>query len=58
MFAYGTFGRNGSSLTMSVHWGIVLQNFQDAWRLIFRGSTKQATIADQCSLKPRYRNRL
>jgi hypothetical protein len=31
---------------------IVLQNSQNAGRLIFRGKTKQATIADQCSLKP------
>jgi hypothetical protein len=31
---------------------IVLQNSQNAERLIFRGKTKQATITDQCSLKP------
>jgi hypothetical protein len=31
---------------------IVLQNSQNAGRLIFREKTKQATIADQCSLKP------
>src|SRR6266403_647426 len=31
---------------------IVLENSQNAGRLIFRGKTKQATIADQCSLKP------
>jgi hypothetical protein len=30
----------------------VLQNSQNAERLIFREKTKQATIADQCSLKP------
>jgi hypothetical protein len=37
---------------MSVAGGIVLQNSQNAERLIFRGKTKQATIADQCRLKP------
>jgi hypothetical protein len=31
---------------------IVLQKSQKALRLIFRQRTKQATIADQCSLKP------
>ena len=30
----------------------MLQNSQNAGRLIFREKTKQATIADQCSLKP------
>jgi hypothetical protein len=30
----------------------VLQKSQKALRLIFRQRTKQATIADQCSLKP------
>src|SRR5262245_44056243 len=29
----------------------MLQNSQNAERLIFRGKTKQATIADQCCLK-------
>jgi hypothetical protein len=37
---------------MSVVGGIVLQNSQNAERLIFREETKQATIADQYSLKP------
>jgi hypothetical protein len=32
--------------------GIVLQNSQNAGRLIFRGRTKQAAIADQRRLKP------
>src|ERR1700704_3113000 len=31
---------------------IELQNSQNAERPIFRGKTKQATSADQCSLKP------
>ena len=31
--------------------GIVLQNSQNAGRLISRGKTKQATIADRCNLK-------
>jgi hypothetical protein len=31
---------------------IVLQNSRNAGRLIFRGKTNQATITDQCSLKP------
>jgi hypothetical protein len=31
---------------------IVLQNSQNAERLIFREKTKLATSADQCSLKP------
>jgi hypothetical protein len=30
----------------------VLQKSQKALRLIFRQRTKQATIADQCSLRP------
>jgi hypothetical protein len=33
-------------------WQRVLQNSQNAERLIFREKTKQATIANQCSLKP------
>jgi hypothetical protein len=33
-------------------WPILLQKSQKAPRLIFRQRTKQATIADQCSLKP------
>jgi hypothetical protein len=33
-------------------WQILLQKSQKAPRLIFRQRTKQATIADQCSLKP------
>jgi len=31
---------------------IVLQKSQNALRLIFRGKTKQATIADRCARKP------
>src|SRR5216683_420805 len=37
---------------MSVHPLIVLQNSQNAERLIFREKTKQATIADQCASNP------
>jgi hypothetical protein len=37
---------------MSAIGGRVLQKSQNAGRLIFREKTKQATIADQCSLKP------
>jgi hypothetical protein len=33
-------------------WQILLQKSQKARRLIFRQRTKQATIADQCRLKP------
>jgi hypothetical protein len=37
---------------MSAFTKIVLQKSQKAQRLIFRQRTKQATIADRCSLKP------
>jgi len=36
---------------MSAFEGIVLQNSQNALRLISRKRTKQATIADRCALK-------
>src|SRR5258705_9685944 len=46
------FGRHERSYECPLIGGIALQNSQNAGRLIFRGKTKQATIADQCSLKP------
>jgi hypothetical protein len=52
MSRIGTKRTKRAGLTMSVVGGIVLQNSQNAGRLISRGKTKQATIADQCSLKP------
>jgi hypothetical protein len=45
------------SLTIGEGWSmpafvrIVLQNSQNAVRLIFREKTKQATIADRCALE-------
>src|SRR5882672_958824 len=46
------FGRHERSYECPLIGGIALQNSQNAGRLIFRGKKKQATIADQCSLKP------
>jgi hypothetical protein len=48
----GTFETCPPILRMSVHRGIVLQKSQKALLLIFRQSTKQAIVADQCGLKP------
>ena len=46
------FGRHERSYECPLIGGIALQNSQNAGRLIYRGKKKQATIADQCSLKP------
>src|SRR5882762_11929891 len=46
------FGRHERSYECPLIGGIALQNSQNAGRLLFRGKKKQATIADQCSLKP------